>query len=469
MRLYKRAIKNIDLAVKNNYPQQNIDKLMNRKKLCQDSIKDDAEQALMVAQGEEYLKMSYESNPNVPFIANCLKLKSDERFGRYIVTDRDLSAGDIIAIEEPFSKALLPKGAHVYCAACLSDNFLDLFPCKNCSAVMFCSEECIRIGMKKFHQYECRIIDVLNAINTKIMRIANFTFYEAFYLFDMDIEQLRVAMSENENSPMTVFDVDLEISPTNSKKQMFKAIDSLITNQNNRSSSDLFQRAGIVALMTHFLLNYTDLKLVLDSDDKKDFYRNFLMKQTQISALNYHGIFDGILSKVDLDKDTQFGSGSYPFCSLINHSCAPNIARISYKCKNYIMINRSVSAGEQIFDNYGYHHCLETLRERQISLQNQYMFKCLCEACRHDFKLFPQLKNVMKTSVINENDFAELQNLNLSTARKRFNEFCETLNMLEKKGFYPCAEISTLQECLLRCFLIFKMSKFNLKLIKTIR
>ncbi|KAL7024665.1 hypothetical protein ACKWTF_013151 [Chironomus riparius] len=463
---YNRALKNIEMAISNNYPQKNLDKLMKRKELCESNKNNDQEKFAYKAIGEENLKLSHEPNPKLPFIAKCLELKSDDQFGRYVVTNKRLSAGDIIAIEEPFSKCVLPSSSYRYCVNCLTDNFLDLIPCKSCSAVMFCSEQCREIGTNKFHKYECNIIDALNAIYTKIMRISSHTFFEALHVYNSDIQQLISAMNENANASVTVYDFDFEgESDEDVKKKMFIAIDSLVTNEQYRGPSDLFQRAGIVAIMTNLLFSQTELMNLLMSESDKNFYRKFIMKQTQIAALNYHGIFDGILTKSQLNDNVQSGSASYPFCSLINHSCAPNLVRVSYKYKNYIMVNRPIEKGEQLFDNYGYHHCLESFRQRQTSLNNQYMFKCTCDACVHDYKLFPQLKYATKVfDNFIGNDVKELQDLNMKTAQRRLKDYCKMINKLDRH--YPCREISSLQECLLRCFFIFKLSTFNLELLK---
>lgn len=208
IKYYSRALKNIEMAISNNYPQKNIAKLMKRKELCESQLLNDEEKLAYKAVGEENLKLSHEPNPKLPFISKCLELKSDEQFGRYIVTNKRLSAGDIIAIEEPFSKCVLPSSSYRYCVNCLNDNFLDLLPCKSCSAVMFCSEECREIGVNKFHKYECKIIDALNAIYTKIMRISSHTFFEALFAYNTDLQQLMSAMNDNEKSSVTVYDFD---------------------------------------------------------------------------------------------------------------------------------------------------------------------------------------------------------------------------------------------------------------------
>lgn len=462
-------MRNIEEALKHNYPQKSMDKLKKREEICKNMIRENAIQPTNEPIGAEFLKLSHEENPQLPFVAKCLELRSDENFGRYIVTNKNLSAGEIILIEEPFSQCLLPDNTYRYCANCLRDNYLDLIPCSNCTSVMFCSEECRTVGMKKFHQYECSIVDKLNEICTKIMRISSQTFFEALDIYESNIEKLMSACEE-ESILSNIFDYDFgsdnEHDDDNDKrKNLFFSIDSLVTNESQRLPNDSFQRCGVVAILTHIFLNYTKLNQVLNTEDAKDFYRKFILKQTQIASLNYHGIFDGILSKSQLAETVQYASGSYPFCSLINHSCAPNLVRVSYLSKNYLMVNRPIAAGEQLFDNYGYHHCLEDTTERKIMLKSQYMFECGCESCKLNYGLFAELSDATKDfDEFLGDDIAKLSNFDLANAKSRFQDYCEKINELDKH--YPCREISTLQECILRCFFIFKMTPFKLELAR---
>ncbi|KAG5671070.1 hypothetical protein PVAND_001284 [Polypedilum vanderplanki] len=464
MKLYSRALSNIEEALKHNYPQKSIDKLKKREELCKNMLKERMQEPSNVPIGIDHLKLSHESNPKIPFIADCLKLKCDENYGRYVITELDLSAGEIVAIESPFSKIVLSGNKYRYCATCLSDNFFDLIPCDECTSTMFCSEKCKEIGYKKFHRFECTIVDRLKEICTKILSISSQTFFEALYILNSDINQLMKATEEAPN--VTIFDFDM--SNANDEKlklNQYMAINSLVTNESQRNAGDFFQRCGIVAILTHLFLNFTRLSDLLNTESAKDFYRKFIFKQTQIAALNYHGIFDGVYKTKIISDSTQYGSGSYSFCSLINHSCAPNVVRVSYDCKNFVMVNRPIKAGEQLFDNYGYHHCLEDFHTRQKSLASQYMFHCSCEACKGNYPLFPNLKSVTNTfdDFIGD-DVSKLMHLDLDTAEKRFKDYCNIIDKVDK--FYPCREVSALQECILQCFFVFKTTSFKLKLMK---
>jgi SET and MYND domain-containing protein 4 len=129
-----------------------------------------------------------------------------------------------------------------------------------------------------------------------------------------------------------------------------------------------------------------------------------------------------------------------------------------------MMVNRPIEAGEQLFDNYGYHHCLENVHDRQISLKNQYMFKCTCEACENLYPLYPSLPRIAKAKDFDlflGSDVVKLTSLDFDVAMNRFSEYCKYLNLLP----YPSFEASSLQECILQCSFIFKATPFKLKLL----
>lgn len=457
LQLFDNCLRNIQLAKQNKYPERNLKKLENREELCLEKINNVVHN--MDTTAAEYLRLTLEPNPKFPFLAKCLELKCDNKFGRYITTNAALNPGDVVCVEEPFSKLLLPIHRYTYCATCLKDNYLDLISCSNCTSTMFCSDNCAIVGNEKFHKYECEVIDSLNSLATKIIRIAVRTFFEALYVCSGDVQELKSLIEENRGSLQTVFDFDFPFD----RRNVLKAIDALESNESERNGADLFQRSGIVAIIGNLFFKHTTLKQLLSSDDQEDFFNCFVFKQTQIAASNYHGLFNGVIRNSEIESNPQYGSGSFPFCSLINHSCAPNLVRVNSGCKNYVIINRPIPAGGQLFDNYGYHHCLEDFNDRQSSLLGQYMFKCTCEACIKRYPLFTDLPVIDKSfNKFISDDVQKLSALDVAHAKNRFQAYCDYLANYDKN--YPCWEVSSIQECLLRCFTIFTMSEFKQKL-----
>jgi SET and MYND domain-containing protein 4 len=80
----------------------------------------------------DFLKLSYPANPKLPFAAECLELKENKKFGRHIVTNRNLKAGDIIAITPNIYNFINKEARFHHCSSCLRSNDMNLFPCPGC-------------------------------------------------------------------------------------------------------------------------------------------------------------------------------------------------------------------------------------------------------------------------------------------------------------------------------------------------
>lgn len=142
MKLFEKSLHNIELARLNGYPQKNIQILDKRAEKCLQQI----ETGGAVKQDDnpfDFIKLSDDTNARLPFVSKSLELRRSEKFGRYVVTNRDLNVGDIVAIEKPHFKIIKTDsrydgcdGMNKYqrCAFCLRSNLLDLIPCEICSS-----------------------------------------------------------------------------------------------------------------------------------------------------------------------------------------------------------------------------------------------------------------------------------------------------------------------------------------------
>jgi SET and MYND domain-containing protein 4 len=70
-------------------------------------------------------------------------MKRSKDFGRFVVTNKDLKVGEILAIEEPHFKILKSDSRYENCqemnkfqrcAVCLKDNLMHLIPCPSCTS-----------------------------------------------------------------------------------------------------------------------------------------------------------------------------------------------------------------------------------------------------------------------------------------------------------------------------------------------
>lgn len=319
---------------------------------------------------------------------------------------------------------------------------------------MFCSESCHHEGLKRFHNYECKIIDGIFALFNKITVIAIRTALHSCTMFE-EPEELQNLIKDINVGTESAFDLDYS-HLTDAKH--FRAIYALATNESDRNVSDLFQRSNLCAIVWFLLSNHTDLNLILKTRDMEDLFLNTLFRFGQAAAVNYHTLASMAKtdpSSVDMDgmySPKQFGSGSFALCSLLNHSCAPNVVRVSDGDTNVVIVNRIIKKGGQIFDNYGAHHCLADLRERQKALKDQYIFNCQCEACIRNYPLFKDFAIPTKFYLPMINDTERITSYDTEFAKKKFKEYKKTL--MDYNNKYPCFEVCASQENFLACIRI---------------
>ena len=131
------------------------------------------------------------------------------------------------------------------------------------------------------------------------------------------------------------------------------------------------------------------------------------------------------------------GSGIFPFMSLLNHSCYPNVDTTAVDNKIVLTVSRPIKAGEQIFITYGYSSVSYKLEERKQGLAD-YKFVCDCIACIEDY---PKLKKLPKVKLCG---FKEPPNgvISREDAIKQFKINCDLIEKNIKK--HPSYEIMKL-------------------------
>lgn len=132
IRLFKESLRSIHLAEQYGAPKELVQQ---RRKEVQ------ADQKKMEYDGDlwKYFKLSFEANEKIPSLANCLKLEENEEFGKHIVTTRELKAGDIVGISEPFFKSFCLAASCYRCSYCQRSNNMDLVDCERCAQGEFCN------------------------------------------------------------------------------------------------------------------------------------------------------------------------------------------------------------------------------------------------------------------------------------------------------------------------------------------
>lgn len=340
LKLFDKSLNNISLARESHPSEKNIDDLHELELKCYENI---AHQ-MKYDDPWDFFKLSYPVNKKIPFIIDCLEVQSNKVYGRYITTNRSLKAGDILAIEEPFFKFLKvdfddneypDTNPYNYCSNCLLDNYLDLIPCPGCTTTMFCSQKCMHEANKYFHRYECGILDVLKETDNFRMALRNF--FVSLSICKGNIIALKKLVDECDIKKPTVFNMDLSFKENNDIELLMAVIS--LTNETKVKIKDM----SYIFQLSPFLKRLWK--------EEKEFINSFLERMMQIEILNFHGIKGRSLSTENTVRRC-VGDGAYAFCSLLNHSCCPNVMRIVVESRMVLIVERPIEKGEQLFDCY---------------------------------------------------------------------------------------------------------------------
>lgn len=130
LNLFELCMENVSLAIDCGYPEDRVKNLLERHEKCLATMETFKRDPL--EDPWDFFKLSYPANDKIPFVVNCIELQESKRFGRHLITNRALKAGDIICIEEPFHKFINNSSRFSHCANCLKSEKLNLFPCLQC-------------------------------------------------------------------------------------------------------------------------------------------------------------------------------------------------------------------------------------------------------------------------------------------------------------------------------------------------
>lgn len=130
---YKLCLSSIELAKSHGYPRDKLDKLLKREAEAK-KLLDDQQTNKSDEDKSGIFELSYPASQKLPCFAECLELRDNKKFGRHIVTNRNLKTGDVIAVTEP-SFVIFEKRAQLHhCSHCTKSSMkLNLIPCMGCT------------------------------------------------------------------------------------------------------------------------------------------------------------------------------------------------------------------------------------------------------------------------------------------------------------------------------------------------
>jgi SET domain len=205
---------------------------------------------------------------------------------------------------------------------------------------MFCSKPCLDSSWSRFHKFECGSLDQsLDNDNEYDIMILKIVFESLSYCGSL--EKLQTLIGDSKLNA-TVFDFDLNQKKTNKyiEKNLLKAICSL--KKGPTSDEDLNMAEWIAELPV--------LSSLCKTKAQREFLKNFIIKVMGIIDRNSYIFYCPSLNSSYVNEE--IGSGVFPFASLINHSCSPNLYRVFVDNKQVFVVKKPIEAGQQLFVGY---------------------------------------------------------------------------------------------------------------------
>ncbi|KAK2577172.1 hypothetical protein KPH14_003329 [Odynerus spinipes] len=341
-------------------------------------------------------------NTEVPCASDAIAIKYNDQYGRHVIAVRDIFPGEVIAIEKPYALLLLPANIYSHCSNCLDVSWANI-PCDYCTYAMYCSEKCKLEEWKKYHNIECPLFSALSNMSNylKLDLFSTRMAIQAIREFN-SFEDLRKELKEVDKCD------DFRTRGFSSDKKFYtnkyRSVYSLSTNVEKRPPADLFRKSIDACFILYLLATRTAMfgdKLqenlsILAKNSDATLVGGLILKHQQIIPTNMHMFVE----EYELNN-RQRGVIAMPFCSLINHSCDPNVLRNSRLEHVVLYAAYPIKKGEQLLDNYGQLYAMTPKEERQQPLLKQYYFECKCVPCNEDWPLYfnlPSYKVTVKNS-----------------------------------------------------------------------
>ncbi|KAK2583765.1 hypothetical protein KPH14_009675 [Odynerus spinipes] len=337
-------------------------------------------------------ELSFGENPNFPSASAAIDKKYSTEKGRYVVANRDITKGQILFVEKPFAFVLVDYGRiNGSCENCCRPYGDVPVPCTMCLDTLYCGMKCWNDDYSCFHRWECPGSQMSLWQQNGIARLA-----------------LKVFL-------MCASTTDIN---------RFNEVQKLITNFDKLPLKDLVAYGITATMLTLYLLKYsnffedndlTECLISKFSDESYNFpcdtsiesdrhlyvgsllLRHILQLLSNGPAITKLDVIVSGKDKVLTEQENRIAKAIYPSASMMNHSCDPNV--INSFMDQYLIVKaiKDIGAGEEIYTCYGAHFRQIPRDYRQLALKSQYCFTCKCEPCTiPELQYFMERFNALK-------------------------------------------------------------------------
>ncbi|XP_069188939.1 LOW QUALITY PROTEIN: SET and MYND domain-containing protein 4 [Procambarus clarkii] len=383
-------------------------------------------------------------NPTIPSMASAVRLAFSPMQGRYLVAERDISPGEVLVVEEGYSRVLhLDSSLRTHCSGCLA-RCLTPLPCPSCSKVVFCSSACRIRGLASYHGRECCTISALAALDMgKNSVLAYRLVIQTSYIYLQDT--VPILLSEAwQCAPETLGFNDSGIYDSSD----YRTIYHLVTNKKSRSVSDLFKRCAMALILTKLLQESRTFFVNAMGEPFVPTHNDILLTGCTLFVhmmnlpCNAHSItsLQVDVSNYHRSSSQEIGCGAFGVLSLTNHSCNPAAARSSYGSVVVLRAIRFISHGEEVTDCYGEHYGIKSAESRMATLMQQYYFHCSCDPCKYNWPTYLSLTSKLKLKCLKCSKAINCDKQECTKCKLKYNESAGN-DLGTGVGSYYCTDI----------------------------
>ncbi|KAL2747079.1 SET and MYND domain-containing protein 4-like [Vespula maculifrons] len=460
-------------------------------------------------------------NNGLKSCSDAVAFRFDNNRGRHLVATRDICAGSVLIVDQPFSSSMVKEALDRNCLHCYSSLKLEnnvRIPCRMCQTVSYCTETCRKESWEMYHKYECMILNLFfeegfNQGKNKLshLLLAYRTTLTAV-LYPNDKKQNDMETKHKSPSLNTEFfkhhqsrEKNSVVSDTN---KIYDPLDYTTVLQLETHCTNVDPNVNAIrSIEAVFVAKCLVLSLDeigIDSLDNEKFIALATATLQHLQAINYNAyeIVENVHNGIThVWEPRNVGCAIYTTVSLTNHSCYPNVVRHSYPSgKVVVRALRCIDKGNEILDCYGPQFLSEGKLPRREYLWKKYHFMCECDACKYNWQFplpdtlnykcktcsqagysFTEIKNGMHIikhcSQCNEKlDYGKLNKQLCRSIEKRVNAISkmyqgcyeEALNQLlnhidlvERFLKTPNIESIKTQQCLIQCYNSFGCISIN--------
>lgn len=363
LNMLDRCLVDIERAEDSNYPDVLLTKLEKRKELCLKKLVSNTESSLPEP------TLSFEKHEKLPCMVNILQIEKDALYGRLIRAKQDIPICTTIIIEKAYVRAV--AGDEDRCVVCGKQE-MNFIPCTNCADTLYCSEECAN---NSFHKIECKVIfghqNLCDSSSLSFILRSIIIGINAFSTVD---EMQQFVEKSLFSDPHEIYQ---STETLKSKYRTFFKLASVVTDQRVLD----FRRKAFYIF--HAAMSSRELGVKFQTTSTQRFLVHLIIHHGLILSTNSFG---GCCGELGAGDNSDYQQNIFLMTSYFNHSCIPNVIKLSKNNLAVVKTIQPIKLGQQLFLSYLDRPSDMNGMDRNDRLDEVYGFRCKCELCTTGFR-----------------------------------------------------------------------------------